>query len=210
MGLVRGVVGFTTFFAAFVLKKQGEPAWVYGLVLIGSAVGNGLGTIIAPLLRRKVREEWILAGSLVVPAIPLIFAARSYGRRLARVRGRGGRGRRGIRAARVRQPVAARRPEAARGRAFARFETRFQVVWVIGGADRGRCSSVAVGPASSSWPGPAVRWALVRRSGAPRRPRAKSRRRGAERLDTEARIRGARIVRRPSRGPSGPLSGKRA
>ena len=44
MGLVRGVVGFITFFAAFVLKKQGEPAWVYGLVLVGSAVGNAIGT----------------------------------------------------------------------------------------------------------------------------------------------------------------------
>ena len=35
MGLMRGVVGFFTFFAAFVLKKQGEPAWVYGLVIVG-------------------------------------------------------------------------------------------------------------------------------------------------------------------------------
>ena len=44
MGLMRGVVGFITFFAAFVLKKQGEPAWVFGLVIIASAVGNALGT----------------------------------------------------------------------------------------------------------------------------------------------------------------------
>src|SRR5262245_44691289 len=46
MGLVRGVVGFVTFFAAFVLKKQHEPAWVYGLVLIGSAVGNAIGSLV--------------------------------------------------------------------------------------------------------------------------------------------------------------------
>src|SRR4029453_5918883 len=65
MGLVRGVVGFTTFFAAFVLKKQGEPAWVYGLVLVAGALGNAIGTVIAPLLRKRVREEWILAASLV-------------------------------------------------------------------------------------------------------------------------------------------------
>ena len=43
MGVVRGVVGFTTFFAAFVLKKQGEPAWVFGLVIAAGAAGNALG-----------------------------------------------------------------------------------------------------------------------------------------------------------------------
>jgi hypothetical protein len=132
MCLVRGVVGFTTFFAAFVLKKQGEPAWVYGLVLIGSAVGNGIGTIIAPLLRRKLREEWILAGSLVVPAIPLIFAARSYGR-VSLVFAAGAVAA-GAASARLAFDSLLQRDghEAARGRAFARFETRFQVVWVIG------------------------------------------------------------------------------
>ena len=41
MGLLRGAVGFFTFFAAFVLKTQHEPAWVFGLVLMMSAVGNG-------------------------------------------------------------------------------------------------------------------------------------------------------------------------
>ena len=80
MGLMRGVVGFFTFFAAFVLKKQGEPAWMFGLVLIVERDRQRDRNVIAPLLRQKVREEWILAGSLVVPAIPLVFAARSYGR----------------------------------------------------------------------------------------------------------------------------------
>ena len=133
MALMRGVVGFTTFFAAFVLKKQGEPAWVYGLVIIGSAVGNGIGTLVAPILRKRVREEWILAGALVGPSVPLFFAAR--GRLgLARLRGR----------AAVAASAALGRlafdsllqrdgHEAARGRAFARYETRFQIIWVLGG-----------------------------------------------------------------------------
>ena len=76
MGLLRCVVGFFTFFAAFALKRAHEPAWVFGVVLMASAVGNGLGTVIAPLLRKKVREEWMLAGALLVPALPLVFAAR--------------------------------------------------------------------------------------------------------------------------------------
>jgi len=69
MGLFRGVVGFMTFFAAFVLKRQHEPAWVFGLVIAASALGNGVGVLVAPLLRRKVREEWILAGSLLAHTV---------------------------------------------------------------------------------------------------------------------------------------------
>jgi hypothetical protein len=133
MGLVRGVVGFTTFFAAFVLKKQGEPAWVYGVVLVGSGVGNALGNLVAPPLRRKFREEWILAGSLVAPAIPLFFAARAYGR-LSLVFAAGAVAASAALARLAFDSLLQRDgAEAARGRAFARYETRFQVVWVAGG-----------------------------------------------------------------------------
>ncbi len=133
MGLLRAVVGFFTFFAAFALKRSHEPAWVFGLVLAASAVGNGLGTVISPFVRKKVREEWMLAGALLIPALPLVFAARDYGR-LPLV----------FAAATVAAATACGRvafdsllqrdgAESVRGRAFARFETRFQLVWVAGG-----------------------------------------------------------------------------
>jgi len=133
MGLLRGVVGFFTFFAAFALKRAHEPAWVFGLVLIASAVGNGIGTIASPFLRKKVREEWMLAGALLFPALPLVLAARDYGR-VSLV----------LAAATVAAATACGRvafdsllqrdgSESLRGRAFARFETRFQLVWVAGG-----------------------------------------------------------------------------
>ena len=136
MGLLRGVVGFMTFFVGFLLKKQGAhgaPAWVYGLVLTMSATGNGVGVLFAPLLRKKVREEWILTGSILVPAVLLVFAARSSGRASLC-----------IAAFSIAAGAACGRlvfdslvqrdaPDAARGRAFARFETRFQLVWVVGG-----------------------------------------------------------------------------
>ncbi len=80
MALMRGVAGFFTFFAAFVLKTKGEPAWMYGLILVVSGIGTGIGSLLAPLLRRRTREEWILGGALVAPSIPLVFAARAYGR----------------------------------------------------------------------------------------------------------------------------------
>ena len=84
MGLLRGVVGFFTFFAAFALKRSHEPAWVFGVVLIASAVGNGLGTIIAPFVRKKLREEWMLAGALLFPALPLVLAGARLRTRVAR------------------------------------------------------------------------------------------------------------------------------
>jgi predicted MFS family arabinose efflux permease len=133
MALLRGVVGFVTFFAAFLLTRQHEPAWMFGLLLVFGALGQFVGTILAPLVRKKVREEWLLAGALLAPALPLVYAARSYGR-LALV----------CAAAAVAISAAVGRvafdsllqrdgADAARGRAFARFETRFQLVW-CGGA----------------------------------------------------------------------------
>jgi MFS family permease len=133
MALLRGVVGFFTFFAAFELKKSHESTWVFGVVIIFSAIGNAIGTVIAPLLRKKVREEWILAGTLIVPSLPLVYAARSYGRPALIAA-----------AAAVAMSAACGRvafdsllqrdgADAARGRAFARFETRFQLAWVVGG-----------------------------------------------------------------------------
>ncbi len=133
MGLLRGAVGFMTFFVGFLLKKQHEAAWVYGFVIAMSAIGNGIGVVLAPLLRRKVREEWILSGSILVPAVLLVFGARSSGRVSLSIAALSIAG--GAACARLVFDSIVQRdaPEAARGRAFARFETRFQIVWVVGG-----------------------------------------------------------------------------
>lgn len=133
MALLRGVVGFVTFFAAFLLKDNNEPKWMYGLLLVASALGTFLGNLVAPLIRKKLREEYLLAGSLLVPALPLVFAARSYGNTslvlaAAAVAIAAACGRVAFDALLQRDGA-----DAARGRAFARFETRFQLTWVAGG-----------------------------------------------------------------------------
>jgi hypothetical protein len=80
-----------------------------------------------------VREEWILGGALLGPSIPLFIAARQYGRTALLVA-----------ALAIATAASAGRlafdslvqrdgADAARGRAFARFETRFQLAWVLGG-----------------------------------------------------------------------------
>ncbi len=132
MAVMRGCVGFLTFLLAFLLKQRGEPAWVFGLVLAFSAIGGFVGVISTPRLRRALREESILAASLLVAAVVALLAARDGGT---------------LGAVAIAFTVAACAaagkiafdslvhrdgPEHLRGRAFARFETRFQLSWVAG------------------------------------------------------------------------------
>ncbi len=132
MGLLRGAVGFLTFFIAFGLRDNDEAAWVFGLVLVVSGIGGFLGNLIAPQLRKITREEVILAGALVLPAVGCLFAARSasitmttFGALMIAA---------GAAAGRVAFDSLLQRdaPDAVRGRSFARFETRFQITWVAG------------------------------------------------------------------------------
>src|SRR5207253_927105 len=124
MGLLRGAVGFLTFFLAFGLRHNDEAPWVFGLVLVLSGVGGFIGNLLAPQLRKVAREEVILAGSLVLPAVGCLFAARSaslamttLGAVLIAA---------GAAAGRVAFDSLLQRdaPDAIRGRSFARFQTR--------------------------------------------------------------------------------------
>jgi len=132
MAVLRAAVGFLTFMAAFELKRTNAEPWLFGVVIGAGAMGGFLGAIIAPRLRRAVREESILVGSLLMPAVVVIFGARGFGHTAIAVV-----------AAAVAVGASAGRlafdslvqrdaPDAARGRTFARFETRFQLAWVGG------------------------------------------------------------------------------
>jgi hypothetical protein len=133
MGFVRGVVGFMTFFIAFVLKFHNEANTVFGFVFAMSAIGNGLGTLIAPPLRRRVREEWMLVGAITIPAIALVFAARVYS--VVALAAASAFVALSAAAAKLAFDSLLQRDahDAIRGRVIARFETRFQLIWVGGG-----------------------------------------------------------------------------
>jgi hypothetical protein len=132
MGLLRGAVGFLTFLLAFELKEAGEPAWFFGLVIAASGLGSFLGAVAAPVLRRRISEEALLQVSLLAPAVVCLFAARSSGRvavvAAALIIGVGASAGKLAFDSLVQRDA----PDASRGRAFASFETRFQVVWVAG------------------------------------------------------------------------------
>jgi hypothetical protein len=118
--------------AAFELKRRGAEAWQFGVVLGAGAFGGFVGAIVAPRLRRAVREEVILVGSLLFPAVVTVFGAKGFGPMAI-----------GVVAAAISVGASSGRlafdslvqrdaPDAARGRTFARFETRFQLAWVGG------------------------------------------------------------------------------
>ena len=128
--VLRASVGFLVFFAAFSLKGD---LFALGAAGVAAYVGNFAGVLGAPALRRAVREEVILASSLVLPAVFTLLGALvagSVGFVLAALTiGIGAAaGRLGFDSLLQRDG-----PDAVRGRAFAKFETRFQLVWVVGG-----------------------------------------------------------------------------
>ena len=132
MAVLRGVVGFLSFLVVFALRAENAPAWWFGVVLAASAVGALLGAGAAPRLRRAVVEERILLACLVLPAASAIgllwVGGRASAALLAVVVG--------LCATAGRlcfdSIVQSDAPDANQGASFARFEARFQLVWVAG------------------------------------------------------------------------------
>jgi hypothetical protein len=130
MGLVRGMVGFITFLVLFDLRNQ--ATWHMGLVLAFTGAGALIGSIVAPILRRSITEERMIEVVLGFAVAMGLLTAWAGG--LPAI---------GVMAAVVAIVATSGRlafdslvqrdaPDANRGRSFARFELRFQVVWVIG------------------------------------------------------------------------------
>jgi lysylphosphatidylglycerol synthetase-like protein (DUF2156 family) len=133
MSVLRASIGFLVFLVAFGLKRAGEPTWFFGAVAAVSISGGLVGTIVGPVLRgRSRRDETLLTIALVASAVVTLLAAV----RPERV---------GVAAAVFAIAYAASTgrqgfdsilqhgtPDVARARAFARFETLFQLSWVLG------------------------------------------------------------------------------
>jgi hypothetical protein len=109
------------------------PTWWFGAVVAASVAGGLLGAVVAPQLRRVVDEERILLGALLGVAATGVLAALFGGLFGSALMGFAV----GIGASAGRLAfdaiVQRDAPDANFGRSFARFETRFQLVWVIGG-----------------------------------------------------------------------------
>ena len=132
IAVLRGAVGFLTFLLAFSFRRAHAPTWWFGVAIIASVAGTLLGAVAAPRLRRAVSEERILTASLAALAIGAgvcaWYATRAAGAALAGLLGAS------AAAGKLAFDSIVQRdaPDGSQGRAFARFETRFQLAWVIG------------------------------------------------------------------------------
>jgi MFS family permease len=132
MAILRGIVGFLTFLLAFELRTDDAPAWHFGAVLALSVVGSLIGALVAPMLRRSTREEqiiFLLLALTLATALGAAYIGDILGASLmALAVGTATTGGKQAFDALVQRDA----PDANRGRSFARFETRFQLAWVIG------------------------------------------------------------------------------
>ncbi len=132
MAVIRGVVGFLAFMLAFAFKDSGAPLWYLGVVAATAQVGFLVGAVVAPRLRRLLTEERILVGALVITAVAGTLTALVGGLLGAAVMSMVV-GATGSSSKQAFDSIVQRdAPDANRGRSFARFETRFQMVWVSG------------------------------------------------------------------------------
>ena len=135
MAVLRGIVGFLTFLVTFGFRQSaGVPAFWFGVVLVSSLSGTFFGNLLAPRIRRLVPEERMLMSALLVVAFVGLVTARFCTRPAVAVLA----GTLGVAAAAAKVAfdsiVQRDAPDAARGQTFARFETRFQLFWVLGAA----------------------------------------------------------------------------
>ncbi len=132
MGVLRGSVGFLTFLIAFTLRREGAPSWKFGVALAASMVATVLGAALAPRLRRRVKEEHLVAGSLGLVVLTGAAAWRLAGFSADVVLAAAI----GMAASTAKMAfdslVQRDAPDAAQGRSFARYEALFQLAWVAG------------------------------------------------------------------------------
>jgi hypothetical protein len=110
----------------------GPPAWYFGFALGASVLGGLAGAALAPVLRRHFAEEAMLGVGVMV-AVVVGVAGLVVSGLLQIVMLAGGVA---LAAAMAKQAfdslVQREAPDADRAGAFARFESRFQVAWVMG------------------------------------------------------------------------------
>jgi hypothetical protein len=162
MSWLRGVVGFVTFLLAFGLRRPPDapppgtvvgrvaaasrseyvaaasdgpyPTWFFAAVVVAAVVGGLAGSASAPRMRARASEGTILAASMGVIVLSALAAlvlpglagmvSLSFG-----VAAGASVGKQAFDAL-----VQAGAPDVDRGRVFARFESQFQLVWVLGAA----------------------------------------------------------------------------
>jgi MFS-type transporter involved in bile tolerance (Atg22 family) len=129
---MRFLVGFLVFHLAFALRRENFTSLGLGLLVGSAALGGLVGALIAPRLRRALKEEGILVTTMFIAGITAVLVGRYFtvytaGALVFAFGVASG-------AAKVAFDSIVQRdtPEGARGWAFARSEAYLQLAWVAG------------------------------------------------------------------------------
>jgi hypothetical protein len=132
MSIIRGLQGFQIFLLAFGLRRLKVGLYVYGFALAASGAGAIVGLVLLGRLRSRMTEQQLLLSSLWLIAISSAGVA-VWGTLVAQVVLAFMVGLAGALAQPSFDAMTQRYiPPAAQGRAFARFATRQQLIWVLG------------------------------------------------------------------------------
>ena len=132
-GGMRFLVGFLVFHLAFALRREDLAAVGLGLLVASAALGSLVGAVVAPRLRRRLKEEGIIVLSLAAGGLTGVLTGMRFSvptaAALVGVFGVA------AGATKVSFDSILQRDisEGARGWAFARFEAVLQFAWVVGG-----------------------------------------------------------------------------
>lgn len=132
MGLLRAAAGALIFLLAFAFKRDGAPVWQFGVVLVCSGSGAFLATLASDRFRRRYPEERILFTMVLLAALAVTLGALQFNLVTAGVvstaigfAASGGK--------HAFDSLAQRSaPDADLAHAFAGFEARLQLYWIVG------------------------------------------------------------------------------
>ncbi len=132
MSIIRGLQGFQIFLLAFGLRRLKVGLYIYGLALSASGAGAIVGLVLLGRLRKRLSEQQLLLSALWLIALSSLGAA-IWGTLVAQVLLAFMVGLAGAIAQPSFDAMTQRYiPQASQGRAFARFATRQQLIWVVG------------------------------------------------------------------------------
>ncbi len=132
MSVLKALLGFFTFLLAFGLRRQEAATWWFGLFLGALTAGALLGVLSVAWIRRVLSEPQMLTGALwlvaAVAGLGAVFTGRWFLTVVAFGIGVAGAVAKPSFDALVQRGVR----DLDQGRAFARFETQLQLLWVLG------------------------------------------------------------------------------
>ncbi len=130
MTALRAAIGFTLFHFTFSLRAEAAPAWTVGALIAANGLGAFVGSVLAPIARRRMTERRMITVALIAPAVMTTIAGVALDlvtllAAVAVLAVAGSIARRALDALFQRQA-----PHARRGAVYAWLETRFELAWV--------------------------------------------------------------------------------